>query len=659
MAPTKLKIKGNKAFSLLSIETDEDLSKTWRLMTKVKDSLEYGMRLENLSWRLWFMHHLMVHGNKSISQTQFKKLSTATTKKLENEKATNLKHLAAPLYRPPKAQEILEKKGKKKYAKKPSISAVANVGSQVKKTNQKTKHIKTASESASTEITASSTNNNNINDNSTEVSDHSQNDYGNNKEIITSINGQNNAELLELDSLEDNHMSLNIGVDDMFRYNEANQEFYLRQYTNDQDPYQVVSLPGIFTRSFDAHAILDPNNQQPTMMVEFNDVMRVHPHHHFYSSSDSSEPPSPTDWYPSQNSELQSSIPYPMNVGHDAVYVSNGDHSPSHINVGPMSLNTSHDTPINTPLNTPLNTPTTAEHPHGSLSNILYMNQYPEQNNTNNASISLGQQQQPQQGSAKSVSSSTSPNSTTSSMDAPSAARPSANNSTGSSTSENSRPKKAHSNGEQQCFNCGVTSTPLWRRSANDELLCNACGLYLKLHKMARPKTMKPHIVRKDARDDEAAQPVCSNCGTMTTPLWRRDEEGQTLCNACGLYFKLHHERRPLSMKTDVIKKRQRYENGQAPNRRGGKKQRSQDINQQEAQPQPPPQSQQAQVVYEPNGSMAVPSTTIPSIGSISVGQSSPPGLAMRQSSTTTTANTTNTTTTTTSNTNNNINGYQ
>lgn len=209
MAPTKLKIKGNKAFSLLSIETDEDLSKTWRLMTKVKDSLEYGMRLENLSWRLWFMHHLMVHGNKSISQTQFKKLSTATTKKLENEKATNLKHLAAPLYRPPKAQEILEKKGKKKYAKKPSISAVANVGSQVKKTNQKTKHIKTASESASTEITASSTNNNNINDNSTEVSDHSQNDYGNNKEIITSINGQNNAELLELDSLEDNHMSLN------------------------------------------------------------------------------------------------------------------------------------------------------------------------------------------------------------------------------------------------------------------------------------------------------------------------------------------------------------------------------------------------------------------------------------------------------------------
>ncbi|KAJ3172807.1 hypothetical protein HDU87_007809 [Geranomyces variabilis] len=34
-----------------------------------------------------------------------------------------------------------------------------------------------------------------------------------------------------------------------------------------------------------------------------------------------------------------------------------------------------------------------------------------------------------------------------------------------------------NSDGKMMCENCHVTSTPLWRRSANDELLCNACGL--------------------------------------------------------------------------------------------------------------------------------------------------------------------------------------
>lgn len=60
------------------------------------------------------------------------------------------------------------------------------------------------------------------------------------------------------------------------------------------------------------------------------------------------------------------------------------------------------------------------------------------------------------------------------------------------------------------------------------------------------------------------APTTCTNCFTQTTPLWRRNPEGAPLCNACGLFLKLHGVVRPLSLKTDVIKKRNRG-SGNAP----------------------------------------------------------------------------------------------
>ncbi|KAG9786127.1 hypothetical protein KCU88_g2341, partial [Aureobasidium melanogenum] len=58
--------------------------------------------------------------------------------------------------------------------------------------------------------------------------------------------------------------------------------------------------------------------------------------------------------------------------------------------------------------------------------------------------------------------------------------------------------------------------------------------------------------------DQNGVPTTCTNCFTQTTPLWRRNPEGQPLCNACGLFLKLHGVVRPLSLKTDVIKKRNR-----------------------------------------------------------------------------------------------------
>lgn len=60
----------------------------------------------------------------------------------------------------------------------------------------------------------------------------------------------------------------------------------------------------------------------------------------------------------------------------------------------------------------------------------------------------------------------------------------------------------------------------------------------------------------------------CTNCGTTTTTIWRRNVKGEMVCNACGLYFKLHGVNRPHTMRRDTIHTRRRRPKGDKSGRR-------------------------------------------------------------------------------------------
>uniref|UniRef100_A0AC34GNF6 GATA-type domain-containing protein n=1 Tax=Panagrolaimus sp. ES5 TaxID=591445 RepID=A0AC34GNF6_9BILA len=71
-------------------------------------------------------------------------------------------------------------------------------------------------------------------------------------------------------------------------------------------------------------------------------------------------------------------------------------------------------------------------------------------------------------------------------------------------------------------------------------------------------KKLESKKLTSDGTPKERKNRVCSNCKKSLTTLWRRIDNGEIVCNACGCYYRLHKVNRPVTLIKDEIRTRKR-----------------------------------------------------------------------------------------------------
>lgn len=85
-----------------------------------------------------------------------------------------------------------------------------------------------------------------------------------------------------------------------------------------------------------------------------------------------------------------------------------------------------------------------------------------------------------------------------------------------------------------ECVMCGATQSSQWCVDEGGNTLCKICA-------QCAGGRSESDWNSREKRNGGSAGMVCHNCNTTTTTLWRRNNEGFPVCNACGLYYKLHN----------------------------------------------------------------------------------------------------------------------
>ncbi|PFH49302.1 hypothetical protein AMATHDRAFT_76249 [Amanita thiersii Skay4041] len=564
------------------------LNLKFKVCTKVASYLEQGQRLENLSWRLWHLQNLMVDTDNAKTKREFRKLSRCMGDKLDKEKGKSIEELEAPDYKSNHSADFIRQRAAEKErnreasqnAKPGTIKRMQFTFSVDQPSPATSQPVKKPDLKPSAEFTKRTRTATAATTRSTNTPD----------DMITCDDEANDKDPPSVG--ERSRVTTRSAA-------AAMTESGATHSLSSQSPSHLLRFPSLFSNDFGPSALLFP---APTVTNSMNYGEGLNPSS---TNNDGFSIVRPTIELPLD--ELLNGVDSPTDnsLPHSAIATPTATISPSSppTFVAPLPPQTSQDVtmqPVNDvpplPVHHPeprktrrrssaaarvagditakdnLNKASSASN-HGSA--LLTSDQSKAVNDTCISRDGLPETVAPSKvnpllasGNSQSVTTSARPTLTVRTTNASSTSSRASGlgaTATNSATLRNTSGNSAPGGVKAECSNCGATHTPLWRRGLNDELNCNACGLYCKLHKRPRPKSMRSthgegrtQAAPRQETVDVMAQ--CYNCHTTATPLWRKDDEGKTVCNACGLYYKLHGSARPISMKSDVIRKRSRHD---------------------------------------------------------------------------------------------------
>ncbi|KAJ3380955.1 hypothetical protein HDU92_005670 [Lobulomyces angularis] len=495
IADPSAKTRRNNNFQpFADLNNAEELERTWKICTKAKDALENGNRLENLSWRLWHRHQTM----SRTTPNKFRKLSEKTTVKLENEKiGAKGKESESPV-----VQVISSGFQRESYSPLlvPTESQQNRASPVIIKAPSKPLQHKTTRKKKIQPP----------------------------KKKSSQINSTQPSSLNIFETLQQrsptNSVASNTYLSPELQAKLVQSKIEQTNFFNQTDDAKLMSFLSEIPFSDDIFPFINENEISSTQEQQANNYISA---------------------APSNCNVAAENLDFLNSWGGNSQYL-----QPPTPQFSSKSLsNSTYLSQFSWPGDSLI------------LPNVFAQNQFDDLTPSDPQTCFSTNLHQMQQQEHRSTDFFTSKENSSSGSKAPKQKQTSVKT-VAPATSSVKIQNPSHPAGlehlNSQCQNCGVNHTPLWRRSSNDELLCNACGLYFKMHSFHRAKPKNP--IPQPSKDSNGETIVsCFNCSTKNTPLWRRDGAGNMLCNACGLYLKLHNEHRPLSLKTDTIRKRQRY----------------------------------------------------------------------------------------------------